>query len=258
MSAEPQRESNSAPAKPTAVIYLSSHRPLRLVDFFTEFHDNWPSISLEKTCHEPHRACFRAGRSEFWLEFHHSPVPDAITEPVVNSTLHWPTALTALARHVSYLEVIGLRSTHGLLTLTCDVTRAIATLLAITDSIAVCWLNGPALNQAKTFIATAREMLSTGFYPLSLWTAVRWDPDSHSLATHGMRQFDAHELVLREQPDAAPLMVDYLFQAALSLLVSRHPIRDGETVNGPHGPIKVKSGNTDGKGRGVLILDPAS
>jgi hypothetical protein len=246
------------PTKAGAVIYLSSNRPLHLPDLFAEFRDNWPSQSLEKTGREPHRALFRSGRSDFSLEFHHSPVPPAITEPVANSTLHWPTAPAALSRHVAYLELAGSPVSQGSLTLTCDLTRAIASLLAVTDSIAVCWLHGPALNQGKTFITTAREMFATGLYPLPLWTAVRWDENSHTLATHGMGQFGVPEMILRRQPDAAPLMVDYLFQTALSLLISRHPIREGETLNGPHGMIKVKPGKIDGKGKGVLILDPAS
>jgi hypothetical protein len=252
MSAELQSDRSKA----GAVIYLSSNRPLRLPDFLADFHENWPSLSLEKTGKEPHRAFFRAGRSNFALELHHSPVPQSITEPVATSTLHWPTAAGALARHVAYLEVLGSPGGQSLLTLACDITRAIASLLSITDSIAVCWLNGPALNQTGTFIATAREMFSTGLYPLTLWTAVRWDADSRALVTHGMEQFGAPELVLRQQPDAAPLMVDYLFQTALSLLISRHPIGEDETLDGPHGRIKVKPGKIDATGRRILILEP--
>ena len=254
MPEKPQHE----PTKTSAVIYLSSNRPLRVPDFFAEFHENWPSSSLEKTGREPHRAFFRAGRSDFSLEYHHSPDPQAITEPVVDSTLHWPTASAAIGRHVAYLEVQGTPPSNGTMTLACDLTRAIASFLVVTDAIAVCWLSGPALNQSKTFITTAREMFGTGLYPLPLWTAVRWDENAHTLATHGMAQFGAPEVILGHQPDAAPLMVEYLFQTALSLLISRHPIREGETLDSPHGPIRVKTSKIEGKGREVLILDPAS
>jgi hypothetical protein len=254
MPAESQRE----PTKAGAVIYLASNRPLHLPDLYAEFHENWPSQSLEKTGREPHRAFLRAGRTDFSLEFHHSSVPQAITEPVANSTLHWPTAPTVIGRHVAHLKLLGSPMSQGILTLTCDLTRAIASLLAVTDSLAVCWLNGPALNQSKTFISTAREMFATGLYPLPLWAAVRWDEKSHTLATHGMGQFGAPEIILREQPDAAPLMVDFLFQTALSLLISRHPVREGEILDGPHGRIKVSPGRIDGKGTRVLVLEPAS
>jgi hypothetical protein len=258
MLAETQPESNSGPPKTSALVYLSSNRPLHLPDFFAEFHEDWPSSPLEKTGREPHRAFFHAGRSDFSLEYHHSPVPLAITEPVAHSTLHWPSAPAAIDRHVAYLEILGSPASHGILTLACDLTRAIASLLAVTDAIAVCWLGGPALNQSKTFIATAREMFSTGLYPLPLWTAVRWDPDSRTLATHGMAQFGAPEVILGHQPDAAPLMVEYLFQTALSLLISRHPIREGDTLQGPHGLMEVKPRRIDGNGRAVLLLEPAS
>ena len=252
--AAPQ-ELRAEPKKITAVIYLSSNRPLRLADFFGEFHDNWPSISLEKTGKEPHRAFFRAGRTDFSLELHHSPVPHAITEPVADSTLHWPAAANALSHHVAHLELSASPAGQGVLTPTCDLTRAVASLLPVTDSLAVCWLKGPALSQAKMFASTAREMFSTGLYPLPLWSAIRFDPSAHLLVTHGMNQFDVPELVLTDQPDAAPLMVDYLFQVALSLLNSRHPIAEGETLESPHGRLKVKSGKSRENGKRTLILE---
>jgi len=251
-------ESYAEPKKLSAVVYLSSNRPLHLPDFFAEFHDNWPSVSLEKTGREPHGVMFRAGRSHFALQLYHQPVPQAITEPVVNSTLHWPTAGAALSPHVAYIELSGSVSAQGALSLACDLTRAIASLLAVTDSLAVCWLNGPALNPARTFISTAREMFSTGLYPLALWAAVRSDAKARSLATHGMEQFDAPELLLTQQPDAAPLMVDYLFEVALSLLGSRPKIVEGETVDSPHGRLKVRPGRSGQSGKKILILEPSS
>ena len=251
-----QPQSQAAPKKLEAVIYLSSDRPLHLPDFFAEFHRNWPQVSLEKTGKELHRAFFRTGRSEFALELHHAQVPHGITDAVAESTLHWPGAAAALSRHVAYIEVSGTATGKAVLTLGCDLTRAIASLLPVTDSLAVCWLRGPALNRAKTFVSTANERLSTGLYPLTLWVAARWDADAHTLSTHGMGQFDAPEILLAQQPDSAPLMVDYLFQLALSLLSSQHPIAEGDTVNGPHGRLKISRGQSVQMGRNVLILDP--
>jgi hypothetical protein len=238
-----------------AVVYLSTQRPLRISDFIGEFHENWPSHSMEKIGKEPHRALFRTGRSDFALELRHAPVPLSITEPAANATLYWPAATAVLAGHVAHLKLSASMGA-GVLTVTCDLTRAIASLLAVTDSIAVCWLNGPALNPAKTFVATAREMFSTGLYPLPLWTAVRWDAGEQALVTHGMEQFDAPELKLAQQPDAAPLMVDYLYQIAQSLLVSHHPIHDGGSVDGPHGRLRIGSGRSQQTGKKMLILEP--
>src|ERR1039458_3028864 len=97
---QPEPHSRSKQKKVEAVIYRASNRPLHLPDFFAEFQNNWPLFLLEKTGQEPHRAFFRAGHSEFALELHHVPVPHAITDPVANSTLHWPA--DALARQVAY------------------------------------------------------------------------------------------------------------------------------------------------------------
>src|SRR5271169_4185301 len=101
MPAESQHEAK----KVGAVIYLSSNRPLHLPEFFAEFHQSWPNLSLEKTGKEPHRALFRVGKSDFALELHHTPVPQSVTEPVADSTLHWPMAGAALAHHRAHLSV---------------------------------------------------------------------------------------------------------------------------------------------------------
>jgi hypothetical protein len=246
------------PQKIGAVLYLASNRPLHLPDFLAEFHKNWPLGLLEKTGKEPHRAFFRAGKSNFALELHHEPVPQAITDSVVHSTLHWPTAGAALALHPAYLSVAGSVENRGFLTLASDLTKAIAALLPVTDSLAVCWLNGPALNPAKKFTATAREMFDTGLCPLTLWVAARFDREVGALHTKGMTQFEAPEIYLAQQSDPAPLMVDYLFQVAQYVLTSHHQITDGEKMDSPHGTMRIKSAAGGDRGRSVLILEPAN
>jgi len=251
MSADPQAETQ----KIGAVIYLSTNRPLRLPDFFGEFHKNWPQGLLEKTGKELHRAFFRAGKSNFALEMHHTPVPQAITDSVAHSTLHWPTAPQALSRHLAYLSVAGSVENRGFLTLASDLTKSIAALLSVTDALGVCWLNGPALSPAKRFAATAREMFDTGLYPLPLWVAAQFDSEADALHTKGMAQFEAPEIYLAEQPDPAPLMVDYLFQVAQYVLTSHHQIKDGEKMDSPHGAMRIKSAKSGGHGRSALILE---
>jgi len=253
MSAEAQIET----PKIEAVVYLSTNRPLRLPDFLAEFHKNWPQGLLAKTGKEPHCAFFRAGQSNFALELHHAPVPQAITDSVIHGTLHWPTAGPVLALHPAHLSVAGAVEKSGFLTLACDLTKAIAALLPVTDSLAVCWLNGPALNPAKKFTATARETLDTGLYPLTLWVGARFDGEAGALHTKGMAQFEAPEIYLTRQPDPAPLMVDYLFQVAQYVLTSHHKIKDGEKMDGPHGTMRIKSAVGGERGRRVLILEPS-
>jgi hypothetical protein len=254
MSADAQAET----PKIGAVIYLSSNRPLRLPDFLAEFHKNWPQGLLEKTGKELHRAFFRSGKSNFALEMHHTPVPQAITDSVVHSTPHWPNAAQALSPHPAYLSVAGSVENRGFLTLACDLSRAIAALLPVTDSLAVCWLNGPALNPARKFTATAREMFDTGLYPLTLWVAAHFDAEADALHTKGMAQFEAPEIYLAQQPDPAPLMVDYLFQVAQYVLTSHHQIKDGEKMESPHGTMRIKSATSGDHGRRVVILEPTN
>jgi hypothetical protein len=250
MSAESQLEAKRV----GAVIYLATNRPLHLPDFLAEFHRSWPHMLLQKTGKEPHRALFRVGKSDFALELHHTPVPQEVTEPVVHTALHWPMASAALAHHKAHLSVVESAENRDVLTLACDLTKAVASLLPVSDSLAVCWLNGPALNSSEGFVSTAREMFGTGLYPLKLWVAVGWDAQAGALQTNGMAQFAAPEICLAQQPDAAPLMVNYLFQVAQSALTSHHQIAHGETMDSPHGKLKIKKSTAPGKS--VLILEP--
>jgi len=137
----------------------------------------------------------------------------------------------------------------------CDLTKAIAALVPVTDSLAVCWLNGPAWNSSKSFVETAREMFGTGLYPLKLWVAVRWDAQAGALHTKGMAQFGAPEICLSKPPNADPLMVDTLFHVAQSVLTLPHSIPDGKTMDSPQGKLKIEKSGTPG--RRILILEPA-
>ena len=245
------------PDKLGAVVYLSTNRPLRLPDFLAEFYKSWPLGLLEKTGKELHRAFFRCGKSDFAIEMQHTPVPQVITDRVARTTLHWPLAGEALAPHVAHLAVSTARESRGALTLACDLTRAIAALLAVTDSLAVCWLNSFALHPARKFAALAYETLNSGLYPVNLWVAVQFNAETSTLCTVGMTQFDAPEIQLSQQTDAAPLMIDYLYQVALYVLTSYHRIKSGEKIDSPHGAktIRVQPGRD--RGGIVLILEPA-
>jgi hypothetical protein len=251
MSVEAQHEAK----KVGAVIYLATNRPLHLPEFFAEFHRSWPSLLLQKTGKEPHRALFRVGKSNFALELHHTPVPPDVSDPVIHSTLHWPVAGDALAHYQAYLSVVESGENSGVLQLACDLTKAIAALLPVTDSLAVCWLNGPALNASKSFVATAREAFATGLFPLALWIGVGWDAQAGTLHTRGMAQFTAPEIYLAQQPASAPRMIEYLFHVGQSLLTSHHFIADGEAMESPHGKLTIE--NSGVAGNRILTLKPA-
>jgi hypothetical protein len=137
----------------------------------------------------------------------------------------------------------------------CDLTKAIAALVPVTDSLAVCWLNGPAWNSSKSFVETAREMFGTGLHPLALWVAVRWDGQAGALHTQGMAQFGAPEICLSKPPNADPLMVDTLFHVAQSVLTLPHSIPDGKTHGQPRRQAKIEQSGVPG--RRTLILEPA-
>jgi hypothetical protein len=251
MSAAGQHETK----KVGALIYLATNRALHLPTFLDEFHQCWPHLLLEKTGKELHRALFRAGKSHFAIELHHQPVALEVTESAASSSLRWPNACAMLSKHAAHLSVSAKPVENSqILGLACDLTKAITALLPVSDALGVCWLNGPALNSADSFVETAREMFGTGLYPVALWVAARWDAEASAIQSHGMAQFGVPEICLTRQPDPASLMIDYLFQVAQSVLTSHHTILDGETMDSPNGRLKIEKSGVPGKR--ILILEP--
>jgi hypothetical protein len=111
------------------------------------------------------------------------------------------------------------------LCLACDPTKAIAALLPVTDSLAVCWLNAPALNSSKSRVETAREMFGTGLHPLALWVAVRWDGQAGALHTQGMARFGASGICLPKQamPTRGWSIPSSMWRSPFSRCLTRFP-----------------------------------
>lgn len=100
-------------------------------------------------------------------------------------------------------------------------------------------------------------MLNSGIYPVNLWVAVQFNAETSTLCTLGMTQFDAPEIQLAQQTDAAPLMIDYLYQVVLYVLTSYHRIKSGEKIDSPHGPKTIRIQPGRDRGGIVLVLEPA-
>jgi hypothetical protein len=209
----------------------------------------------QKTGKEPPAPCSVSASPASHSNFITRPSRKRLLGPFVHATLHWPEADAVLAGHPAHRSVAESAENRGVLSLACDLTKAIAALVPVTDSLAVCWLNGPALNSSKSFVETAREMFGTGLHPLALWVAVRWDGQAGALHTQGMAQFGAPEICLSKPPNADPLMVDTLFHVAQSVLTSPHSIPDGKTTDSPQGKLKIEQSGVPG--RRTLILEPA-
>src|SRR5260370_2407178 len=160
-------ESHNGAKKVGAVIYLSTNRPLHLPDFLAEFHQSWPHLLPQKTGKAPPAPCSVSASPTSHSNFITRPSRKRLLGPSVHATLHWPEADAVLAGHQAHLLVAESAENRGVLSLACDLTKAIAALLSVTDSLAACWLNGPALNSSKSFVETAREMFGPGLYSLS-------------------------------------------------------------------------------------------
>jgi hypothetical protein len=64
--------------------------------------------------------------------------------------------------------------------------------------------------------------------------------------TKGMAQFGAPEICLSKQPNADPLMVDYRFHVAQSVLTLHHSIPDSRTYGQPQGKLKMEQSGVPG------------
>lgn len=80
-----------------------------------------------------------------------------------------------------------------------DLTKAVAALLAITDSLCVCWLNAPVLALRHDFLRIASELLRVDQPPFLLWVGMNGKPDGGLAYTRGMAQFGAPELFIGKQ-----------------------------------------------------------
>jgi hypothetical protein len=60
-----------------------------------------------------------------------------------------------------------------------------------------------------------------------------------------------------KQPNADPLMVDYLFHVAQSVLTLHHSIPDGKTMDSPQNQLKIEQSGVPGR-RTLRFGSPAS
>lgn len=252
--------SSETPAlKLGAAIYLRSRSPLRLAAFVSDFKKRWPEESLIDEGQEGDCAFFAVGDSRVAIEVRNEPIPQAVTDAVLPSTRrHWPSAETELALHLAHLKIATTPQRGKELGSASALTKIVAALLCVTDSIGVCWLNGPVLHPAQSFVGIASEMFGAGVPPLMLWVGVHWKPEESLLHTKGLVQFDAPEILIAQQKDPSPEWVEYLLEVAYYAMTSGKEILDGETMDGPRGVLTIQSiRGSDYPSRKGLMLVPA-
>jgi hypothetical protein len=237
-------------------IYLRSRSPLRLVDFATDFRKRWPKTPLASRGQERNCVFLASGSCHLAVEFHPAPIPQAVTDAALSETVRrWPSAGDELSTHVAHLKVATAPEVGTELDCAAVLTKVVTSLLSVTDAIGLCWLNGPVLHSCAEFVGIATEMLGASVHPLILWVRADLKSDEHILHTTGMVQFRAPEILIAQQPNARPELLEYLFEVAYYVLTSGKEILEGETIDGPNCVFKISSinGNSDRGKRGLLL-----
>lgn len=249
--------SQSASSKLGTAIYLKSYRPF-LAAFVSDFRRRWPNESLTEEGKDRNCAFFTTGDSQFVVELRNEAIPQGVTDAALPSAIrYWPTAETELAPHIAHLKIATTLETGKELDLARALTKMVVSILSVTDSIGVCWLNGPVLHSAQSFVAIASETFGAGVPPLMLWVGVHWKPQERLIHTKGMVQFAAPEILIMLKSEPSPVWVEYLLEVAYYAMTSGKQILDGETMDGPEGTLTIKSiRGSDHPDRTGLILVP--
>jgi hypothetical protein len=253
-----QNEKPLVEKKQGAAIYLSSPRPPQMKEFASDFRTRWPGVPLKSEGQQGNCVYVGVGDSRMAVEFRPVRVPDGVTSEAAVSAQarHWPTVARDLAPHQAHLAIAASHDGGNVLNLAADLTKAVTSLLSVSDSIGVAWLNGPVVNAARDFVGIASEMFEIDALPLILWIAIAWNPEAHLVHTKGMAQFGAAELFLAEQPEPATEMVAYLFDLANYVLTSGNVLLEGETIDGPKGVLRIQSLSGVESGKRGLMLFP--
>jgi hypothetical protein len=237
-----------------AAIYLESFVPLSVERFVADFRRRWTDTSCETRDQEADCLRFKIGRSHIAIEARSTLVPDGVTNSVLKTTVHWPTANADMPIHKAHIAVAATSDDGDAVSLASDLTKAVTSLLAITKAVCVCWLNGSVLMMKKDFIRTASELLGAGQPPFLLWVGLHWAPEGGLIHTKGMAQFGVPEIFLGQQSRVSKDAVAYLHHLVRHILTGGARLVEGDTIEGPTCIFKITSlEGVDNKKAGLLL-----
>lgn len=234
------QRTKSALRKLGAAIYLRSFAPLIDASFISDFRKRWPETKCTNEGIKANHSRFGVGQSHIAIEVRRTCVPHSVTGFVLDNTLHWPTAKQDIATHEAHIAVAGSIERDDTLLLASDLTKTVVSLLAITESLCVCWLNGPVLSLRDDFMEIATELLELGQPPFMLWVGAQWTPEGGLVHTKGMPQFRAPEIFLAQQPCVSEENLNYLHHLIKDVLTSGNIFVEGQTLAGPNCVYKIQ------------------
>jgi len=240
-----------------AVIYLEQGiSPLSVEDFLLDFYRRWPQTKCEKVEEADGCTYLKIGTCDVVVQLRRVSVPDSVTNSILDTTLHWPGAKEDLARHEAHIAVAASIQTGDTVFLASVLTRTVVSLLTVTNSLYICWLNGPALSLKDDFVDIASELLELGQPPFLLWVGIGWKPEGGLIYTKGMAQFGVHEIFLAKQARLSDEIVTYLHDLVREVLASERTLAVGETLEGPDCFFKIDKLQGLDSNKSALFLVP--
>src|SRR5437588_1332229 len=128
------------------IIYLRAPSPPSAEIIREQISGLWNVSSSVKQLQSPDLLEVSFDERSFVIEFTRQQVPASLTQHVASGSSHWPEAGSALLRHKAYLSIATALGRHVGLDLAVDFTRLLIGCARVTDSVGVCWLNGPVLH----------------------------------------------------------------------------------------------------------------
>lgn len=220
-------------------LYLRQYNVPRARDIIGDFEKRWPGVRIKAEGQQQSLMFFSIAHTWFTVEPRDARIPDDVTAEALRANRHWGDADRQLGNHNSNMTISVMAGPSNGVEIACNLTKLTLTLLACSDVIGVCWLNGPVLSPKHDFIGIAKECFGAGILPSLLWIADRWEPQAGLIYTTGMDQFDRPDLFLAQQSQQNN--VAYLFDLVNYVLGSGKEILDGQTVDGPDGPLRVQT-----------------
>lgn len=235
-------------------LYLREAKQLSAEEILRDFEKRWPGVEIRSDASQ-HSTLFAVANSPFTVEIRNSRIPDDVTVEALRHNQHWAKALEQLRPHTAHIAIAANLSPSSSVSLACDLTKLASSVMALSDAIGVCWLNGPVLNSKHDFIAVSEQVFGAGMLPVLLWVAGHWDPESGLIYSTGMDQFGRLDIFLAQQ--SKPNNIEYIFDLAHYMLTSGNELHDGETVDGPDAVLQIQTMERSYKtGKSGVMLVP--
>ena len=242
--------------KLATAIYLKSPTNISTPALLSDFGRRWPAQTIDVPGEQQGATRLSVNGFRFTIESRNAAIPEGVTEEALPAR-HWPEAQDEIRTSLAHLFVYSMARREETLNVASALTKLVASLLSVSPSVGVLWLNGPVLNSASSFVGIATQMADLQSLPLILWIAAHWNAKEHLIYTKGMSQFGAPEILIAQQKELSSSVVAYVFDLADYLIASGKVLLDGETVDGPDGgALMVKNMRAKDNGRRGVFLVP--